>query len=82
MIPLSLGVETSNGSMAKLISRNTVIPTKKTHIFTTAEDNQEAVTIKVYEGERFLAKDNHLLGIFHLTGISPNEKGTRIDTCS
>ncbi len=75
VIPLSLGVETSSGSMARVITRNTVIPTKKTHTFTAATDDQDAVTIKVYEGERFMAKDNHLLGIFHLTGISPGVKG-------
>jgi len=73
--PLSFGIETVGGVMSKIIERNTVIPTKKTQIFSTAADNQETVTIKVYEGERPMTKDNHLLGSFDLTGIPPAARG-------
>merc|ERR1712107_58845 len=74
-VPLSLGIETVGGVMTKVIPRNTAIPTKKTQIFSTAADNQEVVTIKVYEGERPMTKDNHLLGKFDLTGIPPAQRG-------
>merc|ERR1711997_644023 len=73
--PLSMGIETVGAVMSNLISRNTVVPTKKQQIFSTAADNQETVTIKVYEGERPMTKDNHLLGSFDLTGIPPAARG-------
>lgn len=73
--PLSLGIETYGGVATKLITRNTTIPTKKTQIFSTAENNQPAVDIKVVQGEREFAKDNKLLGQFHLEGIPAAPRG-------
>merc|ERR1719511_139176 len=73
--PLSFGIETVGGVMSNLISRNTVIPTKKSQVYSTAADNQETITIKVYEGERPMTKDNHILGSFDLTGIPPAARG-------
>jgi molecular chaperone DnaK len=73
--PLSLGIETLGGIMTKLVERNTTIPTERKQIFSTADDNQMAVTIKVYQGERQMAADNRLLGQFNLEGIPPAPRG-------
>ena len=73
--PLSLGIETLGGVFTRLIEKNTTIPTKKSQVFSTAENNQPAVTIRVFQGERQMAADNKLLGNFELTGIAPAPRG-------
>ena len=74
--PLSLGIETLGGVFARLIERNTTVPIKKSQVFSTAEDNQQAVTIRVFQGEREMAADNKMLGQFDLMGIPPASRGT------
>jgi molecular chaperone DnaK len=73
--PLSLGIETMGGVFTKLIERNTTIPTRKTDVFSTASDNQNSVEIKVYQGERAMARDNRLLGVFQLGNLPPAPRG-------
>ena len=73
--PLSLGIETLGGIMTKMIDRNTTIPTKKSQVYSTADDNQQAVTIRVFQGEREMAADNKMLGQFDLVGIPPAPRG-------
>ncbi|MEW1910024.1 molecular chaperone DnaK [Kitasatospora sp. NPDC085895] len=73
--PLSLGIETKGGIMTKLIERNTTIPTRRSEVFTTAEDNQPSVTVQVYQGEREIAAYNKKLGMFELSGIAPAPRG-------
>jgi molecular chaperone DnaK len=73
--PLSLGIETLGGVFTRLIDRNTTIPTKKSQVFSTAEDGQNAVTIRVFQGEREMAQDNKMLGTFNLEGIPPSPRG-------
>ena len=73
--PLSLGIETLGGVMTKLVERNTTIPTERKQVFSTADDNQTAVTVRVFQGEREMAADNRLLGQFNLEGIPPAPRG-------
>ena len=77
--PLSLGIETKGGIMHKLVERNTTIPTKRSEVYTTADDNQPSVQIQVYQGEREMAAYNKRLGMFELTGIAPAPRGVPAD---
>ena len=72
---LTLGIETTGGVMAPIVRRNTLIPTRQTKVFSTAVDNQPTVLVKVFQGERPMTKDNHLLGEFELSGIPPAPRG-------
>lgn len=76
--PLSLGIEVLGGRMDVMIPRNSIIPTMKTKAFTTTEDDQETVDIAVFEGERPMTRDNHLLGVFELGGIPSTRRGTQL----
>ena len=73
--PLSLGIETLGGIMTRLVDRNTTIPAERKNVFSTADDNQSAVTVKVFQGERAMANDNRLLGQFNLEGLPPAPRG-------